>query len=139
MAGFLKPLMLEYLDGRRWRITKSFDYRLGAPNGSEMVYIHTNFITDFASIPRGLWNLFPPTGSYGKGAVVHDFLYRFRKIWMIHPFSSSTSRLVDRKEADDIFYEAMQVLGVGRMTRWTIYSALRAGGWVTWNTYRKEE
>jgi len=32
------------------------------------------FITDGASIPRGLWWLFPPVGRYFKAAVVHDYL-----------------------------------------------------------------
>jgi hypothetical protein len=29
--------------------------------------------------------------------------------------------------------EAMEALGVGRLRRWAIWSALRVGGWWAWN------
>ena len=133
MAGFLSLLELEYLDGARWRIMAEFDYCLGKPDGPERVEIPSGFFTDFASIPRLFWNIFPPTGSYGKAAVVHDWLYQHQTVVRHQPTSY---RFVNRGEADRIFLEAMTVLSVGWWTRHIIYFGVRAGGWSAWNAYR---
>jgi len=57
--------------------TKTFEktlYRLEQPLKLAGVDVPKDFITDGASIPRGLWWLFPPVGRYFKAAVVHDYL-----------------------------------------------------------------
>lgn len=141
MAGFLSPLELEYIDGVRWRITAPFEYRLGADDGPEKVSIPVGFITDFASIPRVLWNVLPPAGSYGRAAVIHDWLYQHRTVVRVATARSMpvVVRLVDRAEADRVLNEGMGVLGVGRLTRWLVYSGVRIGGWKPWNGYRSKE
>ena len=138
MAGFLSPLKLEYLDGRSWRVTEPFAYHLGDPDGPESVQIPVGFVTDFASVPRLLWSIFPPTGGYGKAAVIHDWLYQ-RRIVTCAISDGIVPRLVDRGEADAILNEAMGVLGVGRLTRWMIRCGVRVGGWVAWRNYRQAE
>lgn len=148
MAGFLSPLRLEYIDGRFWEVLEPFEYRLGAPDGVERVVIPAGFLTDFASIPRALWPALPPTGKYGKAAVVHDWLYQRREIRQSPSYESPAghivlkpvvTRLVNRGQADAIFNEAMAVLEVRRTQRWTIFSGVRVGGWVAWNNYRRTE
>lgn len=113
---FEDALDLEYIDGRNWLVTQDFFYDtdIKAPVGSR-IEVPKGFVTDFASIPRVLWNVLPPTGGYGKAAVIHDLLYR-------------TAGLATRPEADSILLEAMTALGVGRLTRYTIYSGVRVGG-----------
>jgi hypothetical protein len=133
MAGFLSPLELEYLDGVTWKITAPFTYHIGAPDGVESVQIPIGFVTDFASVPKVLWNLLPPVGTYGKAAVIHDWLYQDRVI------DGPCLRVCTRAEADAILFEAMTVLAVGFLTRWTIYLGVRVGGWVPWSTYRRHE
>ena len=113
VSSFTSPLLLEYLDGRRWRLLAGFSYATDI-GGEKVIHVPEGFETDFASIPRGLWNLFPPTGSYGKAAVIHDFLYR---MWG-----------GSREEADRIFLEGMEVLGVNWFTRRAIYCAVRLFG-----------
>ena len=140
MAGkFLDPLQLEYIDGRKWRLIRDFDYHLGTPEGAEYIRVPEEFITDFASVPRFLWRVLPPTGEYGKAAVIHDYLYQYRYVVSWPSPTSKVLRLVDRAEADRTFLEGMEVLGVGRFTRWTMYAGVRAGGWQTWNGYRAKE
>ena len=138
MANFLSPLQLEYLDGHKWRLLASFDYHVGSPDGPDHVHVPAGFLTDFASIPRVLWPIFPPTGGYGKAAVVHDWLYQEREIER-HVGYPTLLRLATRGEADSIFKEAMGVLGVSWWTRWTLYTGVRSGGWVAWNRYRKDD
>lgn len=80
------------------------------------IVIPTGFVTDFASVPRALWNLLPPTGRYTRAAVIHDFLYR-------------TPGLCTRAQADAVLYEAMKYpCHVGFFTRWTIWAGVRVGG-----------
>lgn len=110
---FLTPLLLEYLDGRNYRVLRKFVYEI---RQGERIAVPRGFVTDFASVPRILWRVLPPTGQYGKAAVIHDYLYR-------------TSILqYSRAEADLIFYEAMEDLGVNAWTSKLMYWAVRLFG-----------
>lgn len=113
MSSFQTPLILEYGDGHEWRLVQGFRYDTDLLVAGA-VYVPAGFETDFASIPRGLWNIFPPTGTYGKAAVIHDYLYR--------------KSGVPRALADKIFLEAMGVFGVSWFTRHVIYRAVRLFG-----------
>lgn len=46
-----------------------------ADKSEPIIRVPAGFVTDFASIPRAFWVVLPPTGKYGKAAVVHDYLY----------------------------------------------------------------
>ena len=130
---FLTPLSVEFIDGKTWMVDEPFLYQV---NEDEIVSIPVGFLTDFASIPRGLWNIFPPTGKYAPAAVVHDWLYQKRTVVNVE---TSESRFVKRGEADHILRQAMEPLGVGRAARWTIYMGIRPSGWVAWRRYRSQE
>lgn len=86
--------------------------------------IEAGFDTDFASIPRGLWNILPPDGPYAPAAFIHDWLYWYQ----------TTSREV----ADAILLEGMEQLGIGWLTRRTIHSAVRLGGAGPWEDNRRK-
>lgn len=109
--SFHTPLVLEYLDGKNYRLVYSFQYDSSVGTFT----VPADFVTDFASIPKFLWNVLPPTGHYGKAAVVHDYLYR-------------TKDAASKEIADAIFLEAMAALGVGFWTRYTMYLAVRLFG-----------
>src|SRR6478736_2725004 len=116
-ASFTSKLELEYIDGHNWLLTAGFDYASDVEGLNEeggIIHVPKDFITDFASIPRGLWNLFPPTGKYGKAAVIHDFLYRMTDY--------------DRDICDKVLLEGMEVLGVNWATRHIVYRAVRIFG-----------
>lgn len=127
MSSFTKPLQVENVDERRWKLLEEFDYFIGAVDSGESVSVPAGTVTDFASIPRPLWNILPPWGKYGKAAVIHDFMYSQHQI-------TSNGKQVDieRKQADDIFLEAMKVLGVGTVTRYVMYYAVRVFGHRPW-------
>jgi len=122
-ARFLRPLDLEYLDGRAWRLLTPFTF--GSMTLERTIELPAGFETDFASIPRPLWNWLPPTGRYGKAAVIHDYLYRT-------PFYAT------RQQADLVLLEAMTELGVGWWTRQIIYYGVRLGGRRAWKGYAAE-
>ena len=91
------------------------------------VIVPAGFKTDFASVPRALWNILPPVGKYDAGAVCHDLLYRE---------GAFNGRAIERGEADNVLREAMEVCCVSGVQRWLIYAGLRVGGWVVWRRYR---
>jgi hypothetical protein len=125
MSSFTTPLKLEYIDGQKWRVLEEFVYRIGDEASTDEIRVEAGFITDFASIPRIFWRILPPTGKYGKAAVTHDANYK-----------RGTN---NRKWADDVFLEGMEVLGTPWWQRQLIYNAVRAFGWAAWNQHRRED
>ena len=131
-SSFLTPLRLEFEGDGRFALTEPFDF--ASDTLEVIVRVPPGFVTDFASVPRALWNVLPPTGRYGKAAVVHDYLYQTRN------WPNTANRVaVTRAEADTVLREGMNVLGVRWSQRWTIYSGVRVGGWRTWNRYRRSD
>lgn len=110
----LEDLVLRYTDGRNWILLEEFDFASAALE--RLIHIPVGFTTDFASTPRILWPIFPPTGTYGKAALGHDFLYRTAEC--------QCSRL----QADQTFLEMMTVLHVQRLIRTIMFLGVRVGG-----------
>jgi len=83
--------------------------------------VPAGYCTDFASVPRWLWWLFPPRGRWNRAAIVHDYLYE---------------RHVDRFVADAMFRAGMKDLGVPWLPRLAMYYAVRLFGGFT-SSWRK--
>lgn len=89
------------------------------------VVIPSNSLSDGASVPRIFWNIFSPfDGDYFDAAVLHDVLYRDKDT----PFT--------RAQADSIFLEAMESVGVAWIKRSLVYQAVRLAGWKPWKEAR---
>lgn len=114
-------LIAEEVTARTWQLTRALGW--SASDGFH-ASVPVGYDTDFASVPRILWPILPPTGSYTKAAVLHDWLY-----W---------EGLTTRAEADAYFLEAMRDCGTALWQRVLIYMGVRIGGWWTWNNYRRE-
>jgi hypothetical protein len=84
------------------------------------IMVPSGFVTDFASVPRPIWWLFPRWAKYGNASVVHDWLY-----WT-QPF--------DRQAADRAIFEGMRDMKVDPRSAKTIFLALRAFGWIAWKS-----
>jgi len=136
MNRYLGDLIAQQLeDGYHWKIIEPFTYRVGSANSDVFVTVPRGFVTDFASIPRGLWNLWPPAaGKHAKASVVHDVLYKRGFVEV-----GQSRRTIERDEADAIFKEAMEVSGVGWFSRHALWLGVRAGGWKPWGAYRKAD
>lgn len=106
-------------DGKYWVLKEDLEYE--HPKTKRLVVVPKGFVTDFASVPRLFWVVFPPCGKYTPAAVVHDYLY-----WA-QPVDC------DRKCADDILLTAMGESNVDAVTRNSIYRAVRAGGQLSWD------
>jgi len=111
------PLRVEHLDGPTWELVREVTYRT---KDGELITVTQGFHFDFASVPRGLWWLYPPQGTkgnpYGIAALVHDWLVRHEKIG---------DRSITRKEADGVFLEILRYLEVRTTLAYTMYWAVR--------------
>ncbi len=76
MSQFTTPLRIEYEDEKNWKLLEPFEYHVDTYPSEKIIQVPTDFITDFASIPRIFWVILSPFGEYGKAAVIHDWLYR---------------------------------------------------------------
>jgi hypothetical protein len=116
LIGSLVLTPLETSHGRQqYRLLRPYGFRSSFNGGGLTICVPKGFVTDFASIPRGLWNLFPCDGRHSPAAVIHDFLYS----------GTHTSRFL----ADAIFREVMTELQVPRWRRDLMYFAVRLFGW----------
>ena len=112
-------------------------------------------LNDLASIPRAVRSIITVNGPHRVGAIIHDYLYAKK--------GKLPECDITREEADAVFYDAMRMSRndyygslrpyeqlaliradkdtlyrsneqlVGDITAHTMWSAVRAGGWVYWN------
>lgn len=117
--NFPLPLIGELKDnGKYIKLEADFTF----VDGEYLVGVPKGFVSNFNSVPRGLWNVFPPW-EYPEAGVVHDFLYQ--------------TNGVTRKVADQIHRRILELEGCPAWKRWGAYSALRAFGAQPWNRYRE--
>ena len=138
-AAFLDDLVGAPLPGRDLFVLGApFRYRTGA---GRLVTVPAGFETDFASVPRLLRAIIDPTKLESAwAAVVHDYLYQQGPD---APYrleeTGESARGFSRSEADDIFHEALRLLGIDPFDAWTMWAGVRAGGWATWRRYRERQ
>ena len=73
------------------------------------------FETDLASIPQPLQSFIPLIGNHLQAAIVHDLGYR-------------TQIGFNKKDMDDMFYDAMRQLGVGWFKAQMMYQSVSLFG-----------
>jgi hypothetical protein len=123
MSKFLTPLRIERIedksaDGRgTWRLLSPLEY---ASDVAGLLVVPADFVTDLASVPRVPFAYMLTGGVGHAAAVVHDFLY--------------VCHAVDRSTADEVFYEALLVLGVPGWRAWLMWAGVRVGGGGPWNS-----
>jgi hypothetical protein len=109
--------MTPFGDGQASVLTGNLQYRV--LQTTFVIVVPAGFVTDFASTPRALWSVIPPTGRYQLAAVVHDFLY-----W---------DQGCTREQADAIFRVAMAESNVKPYERDLMWQAVRRFGHSAWN------
>lgn len=122
---------VELLPDELVRVDDAFSFTLdrevaGLPVGLRLD-IPSGFVSDLASVPRPLWFILPPHGSYAPAAIVHDLLYRA-------PGHIVDGRAYSRAQADAVLEQAM--LSLGTVKDWEcllIYWGVRVLGWLKWS------
>lgn len=114
----ISNLETEKIDHKLWRVMTPLVF--GLPTG--LIHVPKNFITDGASCPQILWALCAPmAGPQAEAAVLHDYLY-----------SKDCTLPYTRKQADDIFYDAMIDNGTSKARACLIHRGVRLGGAKSW-------
>ena len=120
MAKFLTELNARLKDDDRiWIIDSRLVYESDLVG---TVIVPEGFQTDFASVPRVplFYALFGDRAH--RESVVHDYIYR-----------EDASPVATRKQADDVFLEAMKCRGKGFFVRYAMYWGVRSGGWTAYH------
>jgi hypothetical protein len=79
------------------------------------IIIPIGFETDYGSVPRGLWNLFPPTEQHcACSYILHDFLY--------------STKYFNRYICDQALLNGLKSLGISQIKCYAIYYGVRLGG-----------
>lgn len=93
---------------------------------NKIITIPKGYITDFASIPRIFWVIYPPHFyNYRKPSIIHDYLYTSKEV------------IVSRKEADKEFIKLLKKNNTWKITIFVFYTYVRLLGWIKWNQYKK--
>lgn len=118
MSRFLGEVDLRIVDdpGGLFAVINDFAF---LSDSLGLVQIPAGFITDLASVPRLPFAYLVVGGKGKKAAVVHDWAY--------------STRFCTRKEADDLFAEALEASGYGSAVQFLMWSGVRVGGWVPWS------
>jgi hypothetical protein len=119
---FPKPLKGIYVGKGQWKLEAPFHYI----NLPIIIKVPKGFCSDGASIPKFAFSIIgaPWRGKYSRGAVIHDYEY----------FSQTRTR----READQIFYDAMIILKVPWWKRRIMHLCVRMAGWIPWKNRRKK-
>ena len=116
---FWKP---EKSEPREWRLEKDLAYTTEWGT----LYIRRGTTTDLASIPKLFRSFFDPAGPYAVPAIFHDTLYRG------HIINPRTGEEFTKTEADLVFLEIMEHVGVDRDDRLVIYDMVKNHGGSAW-------
>ena len=90
----------------------------GQMGGGGPVEVPAHFVTDFASVPRIFWSLFPTDGKYAYAAALHDYVY-----WVQDR---------PKAQADNVFRLAMSDLKITDRQAATLYRAVDLFGASAW-------
>ena len=112
MSHFKTRLVLEVVD-EGWQLTQPFIYHSELLNRD--IELPTGYVTDLASVPRLFRFIVPVANAKNRrAAVVHDYLC-----------TNPEGLVKDQKQADQVFREALGVVGVGRFRSAALYYPVR--------------
>ena len=140
MGKFNNKISAEYNPPRKWILERVLSYRdqnidvdalekIGVECPAHRITCKKGFITDLASVPRGIWWLIAPW-DIARAAIIHDLLYK-----RIREYRAKNENLDDpdiksivykyaaaKKAADDVFLMAMKDAEPS-VPKWKIRSA----------------
>lgn len=103
----------------KWELVEAFN--------RDGITVPEGFVYDKASVPRFLWWLLPPFGTYERAAVIHDWIYRNKGL--IDEYDDSYTR----SDADKLFFKHMLEDGVSKRRAKIMYNAVHLLGWTKWD------
>ncbi len=153
MSSFTSELIVSPISGRKWKLKRSFKYRVGSQYSKDVISVPAGFVTDFAStdilqwvaviltvIYAGLSWFFPIPVWLGTvfliiilaGLLITPY-GKPGKAAVLHDYLYHTKQ-VSRAMADLILFEAMLVNKTKPWKAWLIYEGVKLGGWLAWKS-----
>lgn len=102
-----------YKTTKFWEIIEDIPVILS--NGLEIV-IPKGMVTDFCTVPKFLWGIFPPYGDFLLASIIHDYIYIYRPEGYTREMADKemllwSNALCDNKIDNKIRYWAAKLLG----------------------------
>jgi hypothetical protein len=111
------PTLKPFSDSKDFMLVRDMVYILGETDIS--ITVPKGFVTDFASVPKGLWSFgLSPHGKFSKAAIIHDYLY-----W---------THACTREQSDMIMLIAMKESQVESVDQFALYEGLDMAGNPAW-------
>ena len=107
-------IVLKYKGGEIWEIEKQIIHIL---HSGEKITIPEGFKTDLSSVPRILWGVLPPFGSFLLASLVHDYLY-------------TLDQTRGRKFADKEMLIVSNKINKNKIDNYLRYWGVRVFGWI---------
>ena len=143
MGKFNNKISAEYHPPKKWILERALSYQsedidvkpleaVGVKCPAHRVTCTKGFVTDLASVPRGIWWLIAPW-DIARAAIIHDLLYKRIRQYRLK-FEDMDDPNVERiqrtyklakKAADDVFLKGMLDANPS-VPKWKIYSAYYA-------------
>ena len=105
-------------------------------DGYSRIVVPKGFVYDGASVPTGFYWILKRDGLCRAAALIHDFIYKHKGMNCVQTLNRKRNfvyKEVDRKFADDLFYDLLLLAGVKKWKAKTAYRAVRMFGWYSWN------
>lgn len=102
-----------------WRLFNSLSYDIGYKGSDRKVIVPAGYLTDGASVPRIFWWVVSPQGRHGAAAIIHDYLCEYLTV-----YDKAMPTPITRKEADEIFKEALVNTGLSRSLVYSMFAAV---------------
>lgn len=121
MPEFLTPLIIKKVGSQLWELHEDLIFKSDKYPG--LFIAPKGFVTNFASIPRIFWTIYPPVGNYDAAAVIHDGGYS-------HILTTKDGIKINtvKHVIDNIFYECLRVCKVNRFNAKLMYMLVRRFG-----------
>ena len=119
MAAFKTALKTQKVAERLWALLAPLVYV--SDRAAQTITVPKRFLTDFASVPRVPIAFWLTGDTAHEAAAVHDYLYQ-------------THRYGTRRQADEIFLEAMEAMGMPIWQRRLMYRMVRVLGFGSWRS-----
>ena len=117
------PTLKPFSDSKDFMLVRDMIYILGETDIS--ITVPKGFVTDFASVPKGLWSFgLSPHGKFSKAAIIHDYLY-----W---------THGCTREQSDMIMLIAMKESQVEKVDQFALYEGLDLAGNPAWVENRED-
>ena len=111
-------------DVQLYQLTQDFSYE--SDKLGKTVTVPAGLVTDFASIPRPVWQLLDPEDPIiAWPSVIHDYLYTCKG-------KLPDGTKYNREKADSVLREAMEACGAASLIRQSVYQAVKAFGGAHW-------